>query len=507
MNILNAFHNHAQRAPDRLALVIDDRTYTFGEAREEVSRLAGGLAALGVEKGDRVALMLPNSAEFVWATYAAWWLGAAQVAINVMYKERETEHLLRDSGAKAVVTAPEYLPIVEAVRASVPELRHTVVVGNAAEGLSYTQVMASGSPVPRPVHMKEDDLALIAYTSGTTGLPKGAMLTHGNFIFQTETYRTYLGLGPEDHALSCLPLFLLSILSTGPVTAHYLGATSIIQRRFEARQFAALLRRYRPTWLGATVPTMYHDLARLPEEELDLSSVRYASVGGAPMPAPQRREFEAKFGFRLTYAYGSTETCGHVTMDPFDRPPKENSPGVALPGRSMEVVDEKGNPVPPGVVGEICLQGPHIMKGYWNLPEVNEKVFRDGWFHTSDLGYVDEEGFLYIVDRVQDVINRGGFKIFPIEVEKVLYEDPRVLECAVVASPDPRLGEVPKAFIVLKQGATATAEEFIQLARRHLANYKVPVEVEFRESLPKSPLQKILRRELRREERIRKGVE
>jgi len=173
----------------------------------------------------------------------------------------------------------------------------------------------------------------------------------------------------------------------------------------------------------------------------------------------------------------------------------------------MEVVDEKGNPVPPGVVGEICLQGPHIMKGYWNLPEVNEKVFRDGWFHTSDLGYVDEEGFLYIVDRVQDVINRGGFKIFPIEVEKVLYEDPRVLECAVVASPDPRLGEVPKAFIVLKQGATATAEEFIQLARRHLANYKVPVEVEFRESLPKSPLQKILRRELRREERIRKGVE
>lgn len=504
VNILNAFYNHALRNPGRLALVVGDRTYTYGQGLDEVTRLAGGLAALGVQAGDRVAIMLPNSAEFVWGTYAAWWLGAVQVAINVMYKERETAHLLGDSGARVVITAPQFLPIVEAVKAKVPELQHTIVVGADGPGLTYREVAAKSAPVPRPAHAGEDDLAVIAYTSGTTGLPKGAMLTHGNFIFQFETYRTYLGLGPEDHALICLPLFLLSILIVGPACSHYLGSACIIQPRFQAAEFARLLKEYRPTWLGGTVPTMYHDLAQLPKEELDLSSVRYASIGGAPIPAPKRREFEAKFGFRLTYAYGATETSAHVTMDPLDRPPKEGSPGVALPGRDIKVVDEEGNPLPPNGVGEICVRGPNILKGYWNLPEATAAALRDGWFHTSDLGYLDEDGYIYIVDRKQDVINRGGFKIFPVEIEKVLYEDPRVLECAVVGSPDPRLGEVPKAFIVLKEGATATAEEFIQLTRRELANYKALAEVEFRTALPKSPLLKILRRELRREERERK---
>jgi len=244
---------------------------------------------------------------------------------------------------------------------------------------------------------------------------------------------------------------------------------------------------------------MYYDLTQLPREKLDLSSVRVASFGGATMPVPLRREFEEKFGFRLTYAYGGTETTAHVTADPLDRPNKPESPGVPLPGRKVRIVDDENRPLPPGEVGEICSWGPMVMKGYWNLPDATAAALQDGWFHSGDMGYLDEDGFIYIVDRKQDVINRGGFKIFPIEIEKLLYEDPRVRECAVIGVPHPRLGEVPKAFIVLREGAQATPEEFINLTRSQLANYKALSEVEFRTELPKSPLLKILRRELRRE--------
>lgn len=500
MNILERFAEHGRRDPQRPALVVDDSHYSYGEALDEVSRLAGGLAALGVGRGDRVALMLPNVPEFVWGTYAAWKLGAVQVAINIMYKDRETAHLLGDSGANVVITVPQFLPIVAAVRGQLPELRHTIVVGEGAGGISYSALVKRSEPLRETVDLHSDDLSVIAYTSGTTGLPKGAMLTHGSFLFQLETYREYWRLGSEDHSLTALPLFLLSIHVLGPVLSHYLGNTAVMQRRFEAQEYARLIRQWRPTFLGASVPTMYHDLAQLPKEQLDLSSVRIATFGGAPMPVSLRQAFEEKFGFRLTFAYGGTETTAHVTADLPGRPNKPQSPGVPMPGRKVKVVDEENRQAAPGEVGEICSWGPMVMKGYWNLPQATAEALRDGWFYSGDMGYLDEDGYIYIVDRKQDVINRGGFKVFPIEIEKLLYEDPRVRECAVIGVPHPRLGEVPKAFVVLKQGAEATAEEFIDLTRSQLANYKALSEVEFRPELPKSPLLKILRRELRREE-------
>lgn len=501
--ILQTFDQVSRSHPDRLALVAGGKALTYGEAGLTVAGLAGGLAHLGVAKGDRVAIMLPNVPEFVLSAYAAWRLGAVQVSINTMYKERETAHLLVDSGARVVITTPQLLPLVRISEQGAP-FEHVIVLGGDADRdrvLPFHAVERMGRPVPESVALEAGDLAVIAYTSGTTGVPKGARLTHGNYRFQLETYRTYFGLDERHSSLVATPLFLQAIFLLGPVLAHHLGAAAIVQDRFEAREYARLIKAHRIGLLGAAVPPMFFDLARLGTDELDMSSVQYAFLGGSAISPGLRAEFERKFGFRLSYSYGGTETTGHMTADPPGGARKQDSPGLPLPGHEMKVVDPVGRALPSGEIGEICSRGPNVMDAYWNRPDATAAALRDGWFHSGDLGYLDADGYLFIVDRMQDTINRGGFKVFPTEIEKVLLGDPRVRECAVIGVPHPRLGEVPKAFVVLEPGASATAGELIDLTRTELARYKVLEGVEFRSTLPRSPLGKVLRRELRREVR------
>ncbi len=505
--ILLTFDRVTRTYPDRRCIAGGPNPLTYGEAGYAVARLAGGLARLGVRKGDRVAVMLPNVPEFVLSAYAAWRLGAAHVAINTMYKEREVAHLLVDSGAKVVITTSELLPLVRGAEQT-PAVETVVVLGDGAAGgraLPFHEVVEMGRPVLESVPVESGDLAVVAYTSGTTGVPKGARLTHGNYRSQLECYRTYFGLDERDSSLVATPLFLQAIFLLGPVLAHHLGATAIIQERFDAREYARLIKTHRVGLLGAAVPPMFYDLARLGTDDLDMGSVRYAFIGGSPISSALRTQFETKFGFRLSYSYGGTETTGHMTADPPDGARKQDSPGLPLPGREMKVVDVEGRTLPRGEIGEICSRGPNVMEGYWNRPDATASALRDGWFHSGDLGYLDADGYVFIVDRMQDTINRGGFKVFPTEIEKVLQRDPRVVESAVVGVPHPRLGEVPKAFVVLRPGAAATASELIELTRAELARYKVLEDVEFRASLPRSPMGKVLRRELRREARERAG--
>jgi acyl-CoA synthetase (AMP-forming)/AMP-acid ligase II len=489
-------HNVA-RDPDRIVLSQDGRGVTNRELHARVNALAAGLLELGVGRGDIVALLLYNHVEFVETVLAVNRIGAAFLPLNYRLSPAEWQYILDHSQAAVIVTEPEFADTVATIAAELPELTSTLLLG---EGNSYDALVAAhlGADVPT-VPLAPDDLQRLMYTSGTTSRPKGVKISHGNFVWKNLGHIVEFGLTSADVTLVCGPLYHVGGLDLpGLGTLHAGGALTLL-RKFDAREVVETIERERPSniWLA---PSMMNAILQLPDlAERDLSSIRFIIGGGEKMPVPLvERILKAFPEAWFADAYGLTETVsGDTFNDAAHMLAKVGSVGRPVVHLEIRIVDEHGSPLEPGDLGEIALRGPKVFSGYWRDEEATAKALRDGWFHTGDIGRIDDDGYVYVEDRKKDMIVSGGENIATPEVERVLYEHPDVVEAAVIGIPHPRWGEVPKAFVVLREGAELDADALHAFCRERLAKFKVPAELEFLKGLPRTPSGKVLKRVLR----------
>jgi long-chain acyl-CoA synthetase len=499
MNVIElADELHARVGDYPKALVYEGREYGSGELRGMQLRLAGALVDIGVRRGDRVAVIAPNCPE-VGITYAAVWrIGAITVPILFLLAQSEIEHILRDAEPAVVVTSAEFISVVNAAIATLPNKPRVLLIGDQSESdaEAMTPLVSGGREHQEIADMAPDELAGINYTGGTTGHPKGVMLSHGgmtavsNAAISTGDYEDgNVGLGalPLAHGYGILTQLL----------AMRVAGTGVLMRWFEPGAALQLIQEHRVNVLAA-VPTMLVYLLHHPDlDKYDVSSLERVGCGAAPCPVELLQEFEQRFGCTIYEGYGLTESTVVCTTQRRDRPKVVGSVGVPLPGFTVKILDDDHNQIPTGELGEICARGPHVMKGYYRMPEATAETIRDGWLHTGDIGRVDAEGNVYVVDRKKDIIIRGGLNVYPRDIEEVLFEHPAIAEAAVIGRPDPEYGEEVIAFVVLRPGVNAAAEEILAFCRQRLAKYKTPKEIYFIASLPKSGVGKVVRRELR----------
>jgi len=499
MSIDLLFSQTAKRLPQKTAIKWGEKQYTFGEVDALSNRLARALIQLGAKKGDRVCLFMQNSPEFVISHFGILKSGAVTVPLNVMYRKHELRYMLNDSGAIAVITSEANCQYIYEVIQDLKYLKIIIVVSdNPKVGAhSFYRIIEGQSPDPLESANSEEDLAVICYTSGTTGLSKGAMLTHKNFISNISAVAALWELTEDDRLLMALPMFHIHGLGIVIHGMAYCGYSMVVLERFDAEKVLTEIQNNRCTvFMG--VPTMYIKLLETKNDSHDVSSVRLWTVGSAPMPVEAYNKFKERFGIEMLERYGMTETAPVITSNPYRGKRKSGSVGPALPGVEVSVLNDDGAFAGFNEVGEIVVRGPNVMKGYWNKPVETEEAFAGGWFHTGDLGKIDEEGYLTIVGRKKEMIIASGFKVFPREVEEVIHTNPKVKEVAVVGLPDPVRGENVKAFIVLKDGFTATPQEMEEFCRKSLAAFKVPRVYEFVASIPRTPSGKTLNRVLSR---------
>lgn len=499
MNISNIVTENAFLNPNGKAIICGDdgREFTWTEFNKIVNKTGNALINMGVKKGDRVAIYLPNSPEFLFTYFAVTRIGAVVSPFNILFKTAEMTYILNNSRAKVLVgSSAEIEENIIKANARVPHLEKIITVGKQLDGTSEFYSLISGaSEELETVDCSPDDMVSLLYTSGTTGRPKGAMLTHGNFMANAELSSYLLHINDQDLFLTAPPychvFFVLIVL--GP---FYTGAGVITMKRFNAELALDLLSRYRATHF-AGVPTMYiFMLEQYDSSKYDLSAWRFAHSAGASMPVEYVKEINEKFGVGFCETYGITETSSTITFNRLGHG-KIGSVGPVAKGYQVKIVDEAGNELPAGEVGEILVKGPGVCKGYWEMPEATKEAFEGGWYHTGDLGKYDEDGYFYIVDRKKDMIVCGGYNVYPREVEEIIYQHPKVMEVAVLGIKDAARGEVPKAYIRVKDGEEITTQELIDFCKQRMASYKVPRNIEFLPELPKSPTGKILKRELR----------
>jgi len=493
---------NAEKFPDKEAVIFQDRRLTYKEINERVNSLAKGLLDLGIRKGDIVAILLFNCSEFLEITFAVNQVGAIWLPLNFRLAGEELSYILNDAQAKMLFSQKEFREVIGAIKKDVPLVKEYVGVGEDVpeNWKSYDEIVKTnlGSVVPHE-SVEVDDLSRLMYTSGTTAHPKGVMLTYGNLYWKNISHILELDLTHEDRILVVAPLYHVGGLDLPMTGVIYVGGSAVILRTFDSVEILKAIAKEKVTgtWLA---PAMINILFQEPTiKQYDASSLRFIIDGGEKMPEPLIRKFMEIFpNTWFADAYGLTET---VSGDTFLRKDKSlekiGSVGKAVPHLEIKIVDDNDKEVPAGELGEIVLRGPKVFKGYWNNPEATAATIKNGWFHTGDIGYVDEEGYLYIVDRKKDVIISGGENIASLEVERVIYQNPKVLEVGVVGIPHPKWQEVPKAYVVLKEGESMTPEELFDFCIKKLAKFKVPKEVEFIESLPRNPSGKILKRELR----------
>ncbi|MGC8936437.1 MAG: long-chain-fatty-acid--CoA ligase [Candidatus Methanomethylicaceae archaeon] len=485
----------AERFGGKTAIIWNEKEYSFRDLNSMSNRFANALLKMGITKGDRVCIFMQNSPEFVISHFGIIKAGGVTVPLNVMYRRRELVHMVNDSGARAIVTSDSNFPYIEEVRDELKTLREIIITSNnAPEGSrSFYRLLEESGDEPTNVMNNDEDLAVICYTSGTTGSAKGAMISHSNFISNISTVSELWELTDKDRLMMALPMFHVHGLGIAVHGMVHCGYTMVLLERFDAKKVLEGISKYRCTvFMG--VPTMYIKLLELDGAGYDLSSMRVWTVGSAPMPVDAMQKFKEKYGFEILERYGMTETAVVITSNPLRGKRKPGSVGKPIPGVEVKIFDDEEKELPPNEVGEIVVRGPNVMKGYWNRPQETEEAFRNGWFHTGDLGKIDEEGYLHIVGRKKEMIISGGFKVFPREVEEVLHSHPKVKEVAVVGIPDPIRGESVKAFVVLKEGVTATEKELDDYCRSNLAAFKVPRIYEFVSSIPRTPSGKILNR-------------
>ena len=508
MTLGNLVEKQAQQYPEKIFLYWQDDTVTYAQLNEITNKIANMLHDLGIRKGDVVSVLLPNMPEYVYLYLGLPKLGAIVGPVNALFKAREIKFVVGHSEAKILVTIPRFMEIVNAIRNDLPCLEHVIVIGEPTEGsLNYHDLMEkSTATAPRSVTIDEkEDPAAILYTSGTTGFPKGVLQTHFNIKRNAEMIIGHLNIdASEDHRfMLILPLFHVNAQIVTIMSPLTLGASTILTSGFSAKTHWETVAKYRAPTFSA-VPTILSILLRMPYEGLDLSSIKWVICGAAPLPIEVMKAFESTFKCNVVEGYGLTEgtcasSCNPLPTETEDKR-KVGSIGVALPDTEMKIVDDSGNEMPARETGEILCKGDNVMKGYFKNPEANAETLKDGWLYTGDLGYVDDDGFFYIVGRKKDLIIRGGENIYPREVEEVLYAHPGVTEAAVIGVYDKIYGEVPKAFIVMKKDHTASEDQILQHCRENLADFKVPQYVEFRSELPKNPTGKIMKAPLREEE-------
>ena len=475
--------------PDRAAIRQDDLKLTYAGLADAAGQIATLLREEGVAPGDRVAVMLPNVAAFPVVAYGVLAAGAVLVPMNPLLKGREVEHYLGDSGA-ALIFAWE--PSAgEAAKGAATTGARVIPVADA----DAATVRSGVEPTLDWADKDDGDDAVILYTSGTTGTPKGAQLTHGGLRRNAEiTARTLIGTGPGDVVMGCLPLFHVFGLTCGLNAALGSGACLTLLPRFDAGKALAMISRDHVTVFEG-VPTMYSAMLHHPDQaNADMSSLRVCVSGGAALPVEVLRAFEAAFGCMILEGYGLSETSPVASFNHPDQERKPGSIGTPVEGVRMRCVDASGSDVPDGEVGEIAIRGHNVMRGYWGRPEATAEAIPDGWFRTGDLAKVDSDGYFFIVDRKKELIIRGGYNVYPREIEEALYEHPAVAEVAVVGIPDESLGEEVGAAVALKAGHTATPDELRAFAKERVAAYKYPRVVWLVDELPKGPTGKILRR-------------
>ena len=505
--------------------------HTNVEMNRKANQLGHAFQRLGVQKGDRVGVQMLNSTKLMQAFFAVFKIGAILVPINPSLRVADLAYLYADAGLVALISHPDYLEAVRPARRDAPRLKHLIVTGGAVadDALGFDAICEQAPEQLATVETDNDDTAVLIYTAGTTGQPKGVMLTHYNWYTHVTGYYDQVlldswgvavrgsalertvpdGAGKETPAevfgvsrnrVSLITLPLFHGYGVFALNLEFLtGGRLVLLDRWDAKEAMRRIEQFKITEFRG-VPTMYIQLLNHPDvDRFDLSSLKTCICGAAPMPLEVARLWQKKFGLHIWEGYGLSEAttvnCGNIALR---RPPKYGSIGTCYQKcNTIRIFDEHDREVAPGVNGEIVIKGPGVMKGYWNKPAETAAVLRDGWLHTGDVGYKDEEGYLYITDRKKDLIIRGGENIYPKEVENILYQHPQVLEAAVVGIPDPVYGESVKAFVTLKSPGGATAEELMAYCRQHLPKYKRPAAIQFMDALPKSAVGKILRRMLR----------
>jgi long-chain acyl-CoA synthetase len=522
-NALEMFAAAVERSADRPFIHYFDSSITFGAADSLSDGLARGLYELGIRRGERVAVYVQNIPQFVLAQLAAWKLGAITVPVNPMLKQRELEFTLNDSGAAVLITLETlYRDVAAAVVPATPvravvttseldfldapfpallaEVRRSQPAGT--HDLLELALAHAGQELDRVV-LGPDDVAFLTYTSGTTGPPKGAMNTHRNVVFNAQVYRDWIHLGEDDVVLGIAPLFHITGLIAHVAVATLVPMPLVLFYRFDVDTLAEMVERYRATFTVAAITAFIGLMNHPTAHERDLSSFTKLYSGGAPIAPTTVEAYEQRFGTYIHSVYGLTETTSPSHMVPFGtRAPVDPASGalaVGLPvfNTMSTIVDEDRRELPAGDAGEIAISGPQIVPGYWEKPDDTRQTMPGGVLYTGDVGLMDEEGWFYVVDRKKDMINAAGYKVWPREVEDILYAHPAVREAAVVGVPDDYRGESVKAFISLKAGQSAEETELIEFCKERMAAYKYPRRIEILDELPKTPTGKILRRELR----------
>ncbi|WP_299017898.1 long-chain fatty acid--CoA ligase [uncultured Photobacterium sp.] len=520
MNLAAALQRNAKCKPNKVALICGDVQFTYAEFDHIASQVAGALIASGIQPGDRVALSCPNIPFFPFIYYGIQKAGGVVVPLNVLFKEREIKYHLEDSGAKFFFCfeGTAELPMAEAGIAAfeqVEQCEHMAVITRDPKLLAFngmptlSALIHSAEPVQDYVARQADDTAVVLYTSGTTGEPKGAMLTQGNMVCNAMVASNLMAGNGNDVHLAVLPLFHSFGQTVHMNTAILSGATLLLIPRFEPQQVLGEIEKHHAT-IFAGVPTMYIGLlqakakaASSGEQSYDISSLRLAISGGAPLPAEVIHSFESQFNIPILEGYGLSETSPVACFHHLDAERVTGSVGQPVQGVEIRVVDEKGEPVEIGRDGEVIIRGHNVMKGYLNRPEETALALKDGWLHTGDIGQFDQAGNLYVVDRIKDMVIRAGFNVYPREIEDVLMTHPGVAMAAVIGIPDSKVGEEIKAYVVLKESSDGAAQPdeqcLIEWSKTQLASYKYPRHIEFRQHLPISATGKILKRELKAE--------
>jgi acyl-CoA synthetase (AMP-forming)/AMP-acid ligase II len=512
MNTAEFINISALICPERAAIVFEGERYTFSQLNDRVNCLANALLNLGVSKGDRVAMLQVNCNQHVEAYFAVAKLGAIYVPLNFRAKAEEVTYMLNSSEAKILLVGGRYIDLVNSIKPSLPSVQHFISVENKHDGmLYYADMLASASDEEVVTEIDDNDTTMLVYTAGTTGFPKGVMLSHNSFAVYVLENVTPADPELEERNILTVPLYHVAGIQA-MMAAIYGGRTLVMERQFDAREWMELVEKEKAN-RAMMVPTMLKQLLEHPDfSKHDLSSLKVITYGAAPMPLEViKRALDVFPGVSFINAFGQTETASTITtLSPEDhiisgseeererKLKRLSSIGKPMSDVEMKVVNEEGSELPPGEVGEIVARGPRVMTGYWKDEEKTKKtVDQDGWVHTGDVGYVDEDGYFYLAGRATDMIIRGGENIAPEEVEAVLHSHPKIEEAAVIGIPDEEWGEQPRAIVVLKPGDTTTAEEIMEYCRERMASFKRPRSVVFVDELPRNPMGKVLKRVLR----------
>jgi len=525
----------AAEFPDRMALLFQGYKVTYRQLQTMVNRMTNAFQNMGIRQGDSVSILLPNIIPCVVAYYAILKTGARAVMNNPLYSDRELEHQFNDSGSKLLVTLDLLANRMAALRprTAIETIVYTSIgdylpfpknllfplvgkkkglaadVSPASDLYKWKEVLSRYAPTPSPVSLSFDDIAMLQYTGGTTGVSKGVMLTHGNLSKQVQAIRAWFPrFNPgEETMLGALPFFHVFGLSVAMNFAIYMGWGDVLVPKPQPEPLLETIDKYRPTF-APLVPTMYIGMLNHPLiDKTDLTSIKGCFSGSAPLPLEVIRDFEAKTGAVIVEGFGMTESSPVTHINPFGGERKVGSIGIPISDTEARIVDlnEGTREMPLGESGELVVRGPQVMQGYWQRPDATAETLVDGWLHTGDIAKMDEDGYFYIVDRKKDMIISGGYNVYPRDIEEVLFEHPKIAEATAIGVPHPRRGEQVKVFIVLKEGEKATADEIIDYCKGKLATYKLPTEVEFIDALPKTNVGKVLKKDLRAEELARRG--